>query len=144
MADLKRVSPDEANRLVGEEGYQYVDVRTEEEFAAGHPSGAHNVPFLLAGAGGMTPNPEFLTVFTKAYAKSARIVLGCKSGGRSQKAGLALLGAGYEAIIDQRAGFDGARNAFGQVVEKGWREQGLPSEAVTPGGSYREIKERSA
>jgi hypothetical protein len=31
-------------------------------------------------------------------------------------------------VIDQRAGFDAARDPFGQVVEQGWKGAGLPVE----------------
>ena len=143
MSEVHRVSPEEAQRLLTEEGYAYVDVRTEAEFAAGHPTGAFNVPFLLADARGMTPNPDFIDVFSKAFPKDRRIVVGCKSGGRSLKAAAALMERGYAAVVDQRAGFDGARNAFGQVVEPGWRDKGLPSETITAGGSYAELMART-
>ena len=39
MANIKRVSPAEAKTLM-DEGYVYLDVRSEPEFAAGHPAGA--------------------------------------------------------------------------------------------------------
>ena len=41
---VARISPEEAHAKVTNEGYAYVDVRTEAEFAAGHPAGAYNVP----------------------------------------------------------------------------------------------------
>ena len=50
MADLKRISPAEAQALVAE-GWVYLDVRSEPEFAAGHPVGAHNVPLQHVGPG---------------------------------------------------------------------------------------------
>ena len=31
-------------------------------------------------------------------------------------------------VVDQKAGFDGARNAFGKIVEEGWSQRGLPVE----------------
>ena len=37
---VKRVSPQEADRLLREAGYVYVDVRSIPEFDAGHPTGA--------------------------------------------------------------------------------------------------------
>jgi len=141
MNDLKRVSPEEANQLLAD-GYQYVDVRTEAEWAAGHPKGALNIPFLLAGAAGMTPNPSFVADVEKVFAKDARIVVGCKAGGRSLKAGNALLAAGFKDVVDQRAGFDGARDSFGKVTDAGWAEKGLPVEKETAGASYAELKSR--
>ena len=49
MANFKRLSPSEAKQLV-DEGWVYLDVRTEAEYAAGHPVGARNVPVMLAVA----------------------------------------------------------------------------------------------
>jgi rhodanese-related sulfurtransferase len=140
MSDIKRVSPQEALELQ-KDGWTYVDVRTEPEFEAGHPSGAFNVPLSHAGAGGMTPNPDFLAVMTKAFGKDAKIVVGCKSGNRSLRAAQALTGAGFTSIIDQRAGWDGVRNPFGQLSEPGWSPAGLPSEkGATAGRTYAEVK----
>jgi rhodanese-related sulfurtransferase len=134
----RRISPEEAKSLV-DEGWQYLDVRTEAEFAAGHPVGAHNVPYAFAGPSGMTPNPEFVALVTALYGKDAPLVLGCKSGGRSAKAGLLLEAAGFTKLADVKSGFDGARSSFGQVIEKGWAAAGLPVETTTPGGSFTEL-----
>jgi len=134
----RRVSPEEAKSLL-DEGYQYVDVRTEAEYAAGHAAGAQNVPYAFAGAGGMTANPEFVSMMAKLYGKDAALVLGCKSGGRSAKAATLLEAAGFSKLADLKSGFDGARDAFGQITEKGWAAAGLPVETTTPGGSFAEL-----
>ncbi|HEY3818758.1 MAG TPA: rhodanese-like domain-containing protein [Polyangiaceae bacterium] len=133
MADPTRISPQEASAKLAE-GWTYVDVRTTQEFEAGHPPGAVNVPLMHAGGGGMVPNPDFLAVMTAAFPKDARLVVGCKSGGRSLRAAQALLGAGFTSVLDQRAGWDGARNPFGQVTEAGWSRAGLPIEEGQPEG----------
>jgi len=133
MSELVRVSPQEAQALLAR-GYEYLDVRTEEEFAAGHPAGAYNVPLMLAGGGGMQPNPRFAEVMRARFPLDARLVVGCKAGGRSLRAATALLADGYTLIIDQRAGWDGARDASGQVTEPGWGPAGLPSETGQPEG----------
>jgi rhodanese-related sulfurtransferase len=143
MATIQRVSPQEAKRLIDEEGYLYVDVRSEPEYAAGHPAGAHNVPLMHAGAGGMRPNPDFLAVVSALYPKDAKLLVGCRSGQRSMRAAEALISAGYTAIVEQRAGFDGPRDPFGAVIEPGWSAAGLPVEPSTPGGSYAELRARS-
>ncbi|MGH7293338.1 MAG: rhodanese-like domain-containing protein [Polyangiaceae bacterium] len=133
MADFTRISPHEANARLAE-GWTYVDVRTVEEFEEGHPTGAVNVPIALAGGGGMAPNPDFIPVMSAAFAKDAKIVVGCKAGGRSVRAAQALLGAGFTSIEEQRAGWDGARNPFGQLTEPGWSRAGLPVEQGQPAG----------
>jgi rhodanese-related sulfurtransferase len=139
MADIKRVSPAEAKQLV-DDGWLYLDVRSEPEFAAGHPAGAHNVPVMHAGPSGMSPNPDFLAVVEALHPKGARLVVGCKSGQRSARAAAMLAAAGYTSLVDQRAGFDGPRDTFGQLTEPGWAPAGLPTETTTAGGSYAELR----
>src|SRR5438105_6781987 len=123
---VKRIAPEEARDLMDKEGYAYLDVRTVEEFAAGHPTGAYNVPLLHMGAGGMTPNPEFVAVVEKAFPREARLVVGCKAGGRSAKAAAALEQAGYTNVVDQRNGFEGTPLPTGGI-EPGWPPRGLPT-----------------
>ena len=123
----QRISPQEAAEHLAR-GYTYLDVRTEEEFAEGRPAGAVNIPFAVFSGGTMVPNPEFLTQVGAAFSKDAKLVVGCKSGGRSMRAVRALLEAGFTDVLDQRAGWDGARDGFGQLSEPGWSRVGLPSE----------------
>jgi rhodanese-related sulfurtransferase len=122
---VKRVSAKEAEALIENDGYVYVDVRSIPEFDAGHPEGAYNIPLLHATPSGMRPNGDFMSVVASAFPKDAKLVLGCRSGNRSLRAAEALLSAGFTHVVDQRAGFDGARDAFGQVLEAGWRGEGL-------------------
>lgn len=143
MANIKRVSPQEAKQLIDAEGYVYLDVRSEPEYAAGHPSGAQNIPIMHAGASGMQPNIEFLDIVEALYPKETKIVVGCRSGQRSLRAAEVLTSAGYTNIVDQRAGFDGSRDSFGGVAEAGWGATGLPVESATPGASYAELKQRA-
>jgi rhodanese-related sulfurtransferase len=144
MSDPKRISPKEALAKMGE-GYVYVDVRTEAEFAAGHPEGALNVPVMLAAAAGMAPNPDFAKVMLASFEPTAKIVVGCKAGGRSMRAAQTLGQQGFADVLDQRAGWDGARDAFGQVTEQGWLGEGLPQEADAPAGrSYQDLKKKAS
>jgi rhodanese-related sulfurtransferase len=130
---VKRVSPDEALGLMQNEGYVYLDVRSVPEFEAGHPDGAYNVPLLDLGPYGMAPNPAFLKVVEAHFPKDARIVVGCKAGGRSLAAASLLESHGYTQVIDQRAGFDGGG-------EPGWRPRGLPvSKTSAPERAYAEL-----
>lgn len=139
MADPKRISPHEAKALL-DEGWTYLDVRTPAEWAAGHAVGAPNVPWAFSGPTGMTPNPDFVKQVETLYGKDAKLVVGCKSGGRSLKATQALLAAGFTNVVDQRAGWEGPRDAFGKISEKGWSLEGLPTETSTPGQSWDELK----
>ena len=140
--NVKRVSPAEAHALT-RDGYVYVDVRTEQEFAQGHPAGAYNIPLMNQAASGMVPNPDFLKVVQRTFPADAKLVLGCRSGARSLRAAETLLGAGYSDIVDQRAGFDGPRDAFGATTEAGWGPAGLPvSRTAANGRSYSELREK--
>ena len=137
---LKRISPQEALELT-RDGWIYLDVRTTEEFEGGHPEGAFNVPLAVMAGGSMTPNPDFVPVVERAFGKDAKLVVGCKAGGRSLRAAQALLDAGFTNIVDQRAGWDGARDPFGQLSEPGWSRAGLPAtQQAAVGHSYAEIK----
>jgi rhodanese-related sulfurtransferase len=129
MSSFRRISPKEAADLIAKEGYVYVDVRSPGEYEAGHPAESYNVPVAMPGAGGMAPNPEFLTVMQACFPKDAKLVIGCQAGGRSQRAAGMLQQAGYTNIVDQRAGWGGARDAFGRVGEAGWQAEGLPAES---------------
>jgi rhodanese-related sulfurtransferase len=140
MGEIERVSPVEASEKMAQ-GWTYVDVRTTEEFEAGHPEGAVNVPIALTGRGGMIQNPDFVSVMKAAFGKDSKIVVGCKAGGRSLRAAHILAAEGFAHVIDQRAGWDGARGAFGEVAEQGWSRAGLPSEAGQPAGrSWQDMK----
>jgi len=129
----KRVSPKEAHELM-KQGYVYVDVRSEQEFEAAHPEGAVNIPLLHKGPMGMTPNPSFLEAFKKAFSPDDKVILGCAGGNRSMKAAELLEREGYDELVEQRAGFGGARDASGAVVEPGWQASGLPCESGRPEG----------
>jgi rhodanese-related sulfurtransferase len=142
MANITRISPADAKKLL-DEGYTYLDVRSEPEYAAGHPRGAHNVPIMNAGPGGMTPNAHFLAVMEALYRKDQKLVVGCRSGQRSMRAAEMLVNAGYTHLVEQRAGFDGSRDPFGGLIEPGWAPSGLPVETTTPGGSYAELRAKA-
>jgi rhodanese-related sulfurtransferase len=136
MADIQRISPAEAEAKLAE-GYTFIDVRTEVEFHEGHPAGAFNVP----GPAGQQPNPDFLRVMNANFPKDTPIITGCRSGGRSLRAAKALVEDGYTNVLDQRAGWDGVRDQFGQLQEPGWTRVGLPSEKGTPTGrSYADLR----
>ena len=142
LSGIKRVSPEAAQRLL-EEGYVYVDVRSEPEFEEGHVPAALNVPLLHRGPAGLEPNPDFLDVMQSAFGKTEGIVVGCRSGSRSLQAARTLVGAGYEHIVDLRTGWEGSRDAFGRR-EPGWLAKGFPAETGAPDGKkYEDVKNRT-
>jgi len=123
------------------DGYIYVDVRSVPEFDAGHPVGAYNLPLLDSSPYGMQPNADFMRVFAASFPKDAKLVLGCRSGGRSLRAAHMLLAEGYGDVVDQRAGYVGAGGPFGQMVEAGWQPEGLPvAQEPEQGRSYAALK----
>jgi len=139
---VKRVSPTEAKALM-DEGWTYLDVRSELEFEASHPAGAINIPLMHAGPRGMSPNPDFMRVVEVALPRDTNIVVGCMSGGRSLRAAQLLEAAGYQNVVDQRAGFGGARDPTGRTIEPGWAARNLPVEkGHPPGRCYSDLSQR--
>lgn len=136
---LRRVSAEEAKALLDEQGYVYVDVRSVPEFEAGHPEGSYNVPLAHLGPNGMAPNADFLAVMQKTFPTDAKLVVGCRSGGRSLQAASLLQSAGFTNVVDQRAGFEGAPGPGG--MEPGWSRKGLPVSRQAPADhSYEGLK----
>jgi rhodanese-related sulfurtransferase len=135
-----RVGAIEAARLMREEGYSYLDVRRVDEFAQGHPEGAYNIPWQVRGAQGAMPNPDFLGAVHAAFGRDHKLVVGCHAGPRSRAAAAALIADGYRDVVEQSAGFAGARDAFGRTTEPGWRAAGLPcAETALPGRDYASL-----
>lgn len=138
-----RITAPEAKQKL-DEGYVYIDVRTEDEVDAGHPSGAFNVPIRIQTDTGMQANEDFVAVMAACFPKDAKLVIGCKAGPRSLVAAQQLIGAGFSNVVEQRAGFSGTRDAFGSVVDIGWQAAGFPvSKDLDPGHSYAELRERA-
>ena len=135
---VKRVPPGEAKRMIEEDGYAYVDVRSIPEFEQGHPEGAYNVPIAHMSGGGMTPNHDFVKVMEASFPKDARLIMGCRSGGRSLQAAQVLQAAGYREVVDQRAGYEGPPG------EPGWAPLGLPTaREAQPGRAYADLETKS-
>jgi rhodanese-related sulfurtransferase len=134
-----KVLPEAARELVVD-GAIYLDVRSEPEFAEGHPDGATNLPWARYTMSGLEPNPDFVALASLAFAKGQALVVGCKSGARSALAAAALEAAGFIKVVDQTAGFAGKRGDFGEVVVPGWVSSGLP--VSTSGTRYRELLAR--
>ena len=134
-------TPQQAHQFLQENtDYIYVDVRSVDEFANGHPDGAYNVPIMHRQATGMTPNADFLTVMQVHFTPDSKLLIGCQSGARSLRAAEALVGAGFSAVTNVQGGFGGARNPMGQVVQAGWAESGLPvSTQAAEGRAYADL-----
>ena len=122
----------------------YLDVRTEEEFAQGHPAGAINIPVIFMGGPGQPrPNSDFLAVAQKNLPKGKKLVVGCLAGGRSQRACEILEEAGYTDLTNVRGGFGGARDGSGNVIVKGWRDAGLPVSNDLGDAAYQALRTKA-
>lgn len=142
MAEVKSVTPEQVQTLL-EQGYVYVDVRSEPEFEEAHIPGALNVPLMHLGPSGMQPNPDFVSVMTSAFGKDEKLVVGCKAGPRSRRAAMLLIQNGFEDVSEMQGGFVAGRDAFGRLLP-GWTHKGLPTEAGRKAGqAYDDVKRRS-
>lgn len=138
---IRQCTPTEAHLLL-QQGYRYVDVRTESEFANGHPDTAVNIPVAVPdpSSGQMLLNSEFVVVVRKHFQSGQALVLGCQAGGRSQHAAVLLEKAGFTDLVNVVGGFGGGLDPSGRPVP-GWVQSGLPvCRTCTPGASYRELR----
>jgi rhodanese-related sulfurtransferase len=122
----------------------YIDVRTEAEFAQGHPAGAINIPVVFLQPGSPPrPNPDFLLVVEKNLPRDKKLIVGCMMGGRSQRACEILDDAGYKDIANVRGGYGGARDVSGRVIAPGWLEEQLPISNEQGQFAYKSLKAKA-
>jgi len=113
-------TPEGAKALLdGSDGWTFLDVRTVEEFEAGHVPGAYNAPIAFRGPGGMELNDAFVPAVAAVFAPDTPLVLGCAAGVRSAHACEALLAAGFTKLVNMDGGFSGSRTM------PGWTACGL-------------------
>jgi len=139
---VKEITPQQAHDILKADAkVVYIDVRTEREFANGHPQGAVNIPVAFPDpARGMVMNPDFVKVVESHFAKEKRIIVGCQAGPRSNAAAGLLQQAGYQDVANMVGGFGGMRGPSGNVVAPGWAASGLPvSQDDGDGVSYQSL-----
>ena len=102
-AEYKKITSDEAKKMMETQKVIVVDVRTLEEYNEGHIPNAISVPLE--------------TIENEAEAKlknkDALILVYCRSGRRSREAALKLIENGYTNVID----FGGIKDWNGEVVK---------------------------
>ena len=127
--EIKRITPEEAKELLdSNSGHIYLDVRTTQEFDAGHVPGAKNVPVVESTPSGpMQINPRFVQIVEANFGKDVKCITGCQMGGRSMKAAEILLQAGFTDVVDMRGGFGGESDPFGRITFPGWKPRGYPT-----------------
>ena len=91
------------NKLNAQENFVLLDVRTQEEFDAGHIAGAILLPYDEINLKAATVLPD----------KEKEIVLYCRSGRRSAIAKKALVELGYKDVED----FGGVNRWKGELVK---------------------------
>ncbi len=139
---VKEIAPQQAHdTLKTDPSAVYIDVRTEREFANGHPQGAVNIPVAFPDpARGMVMNPDFVKVVEANFAHDKKIIVGCQAGPRSNAAAGLLQQAGYQDVANMIGGFGGMRGPSGNVVAPGWAASGLPvSQDNGEGVSYQSL-----
>lgn len=102
-SSYQQISPREAQTIMEtEEDIIILDVRTPEEFAAGHIPGAVNIPVETIGSASIPALPR----------KDQKILIYCRSGNRSKAASQRLADQGYTQILE----FGGIRSWKGPVT----------------------------
>ncbi|KAM3743415.1 hypothetical protein ACB098_07G143700 [Castanea mollissima] len=102
--DVMTVDVHTAKDLLGS-GHHYLDVRSVEEFNKSHIDNALNVPYMFITEEGRVKNPDFLTLVAAISEKEDHLVVGCNSGGRSFRACVDLLNAGYKDVTNMGGGY---------------------------------------
>ena len=123
-SEAQIISPQEAHERFKSDSWAFVDVRTEQEYEQGHPSGSICVPFMNRTPDGkMTRNESFLNDLKKAMEReqnpTKNLIVSCGTGKRSGMACRALKDEGYK-LLDVQGG-------FGEWV----KNQDLPTEKGT-------------
>lgn len=138
------ITPHKARDLLESGQCVYLDVRTEAEFEAGRAPGAINIPLARINAmGAMELNPDFLDVARAHFSQNARLIVGCKSGGRSSRACQMLAEHGFLNTHNLVGGFFGVTGPGGALVEPGWSALGFPVETGDAGDrSYRALSQK--
>ena len=102
-AEYKKITSDEAKKMMESEKTIVVDVRTTEEYNEGHIPNAVSIPLET-----IENEAE-----TKLKNKDDLILVYCRSGRRSREAALRLIEKGYTNVID----FGGIQDWNGEVVK---------------------------
>jgi len=106
-AEYDNLSADAFEEQIRQEGVVLVDVRTAEEFAAGHLPGAANVDWYA---------DDFLAQAQHKWSADTPLAIYCRSGKRSAAAAAKLSKAGF-TVYNLLGGFNGWSEA-GKPVSK--------------------------
>ncbi|XP_059448035.1 protein HIGH ARSENIC CONTENT 1, mitochondrial [Corylus avellana] len=129
LGDVNTVDVHATKDLIGL-GYRYVDVRSAEEFNKSHINNALNVPYMFITQEGRVKNHNFLTQVAAICKKEDHLVVGCNSGGRSLRACVDLLNAGYARVTNMGGGYSA-------WVDSGLAGGDKPAEELKPICKFR-------
>ena len=134
----KNISATEAWELIQKAARTvFIDVRSEMEFLfIGHPKGAKHIAWIDEPDWNI--NPNFVRevrklilggVISSSASDSVPIVLICRSGKRSEEAGIVLMEAGFNDVYNVAEGFEGdLDDDHHRSTTGGWRHDNLPWE----------------
>lgn len=106
--NVTEISPASAEPRVSEAYTQFIDVRTPEEFAAGHAPRARNIPL------------DKLAESLDLLRKNEPVYVICETGRRSKQASDILIQNGFFQVLNVTGG------------TAAWRDRGLPIRTPTP------------
>lgn len=95
IEEIKVVSQEEMQTYINMEDVQLIDVRTPEEYGAGHIAAAQNINFL---------SPTFEKDIQKLD-KNKPVLVYCQMGGRSAKCAEKMKALGFTRLYDYSGGF---------------------------------------
>ena len=104
---VSEISPERARPGIEAAYSQFVDVRTPEEYAAGHAYRARNIPL------------DELTANLDKIEKNEPVYLICRSGRRSKEAAEILVQSGFSQAISIEGGMEAWQAAGLPMAEKG-------------------------
>ncbi len=106
---FRSVGTEEFAEIIEDTAVVRLDVRTEEEYAAGHIAGAALADVL---------RDDFLETAVKTLPRGKTVALYCRSGRRSKKAAALLAGEGYD-VVELSTGWLGwTRAGYGEEPGK--------------------------
>ena len=129
--NISKVTAEDAKHLLEKgDGFLYLDVRSESEFADGHVPHALNIPYARRNptTEQLQLNEHFLRVVEAVIPPEARVIVGCRSGLRSARATDLMVQDGYEHTYNlmenwSRLGYpieygDGGTNGYASLLAK--------------------------
>ncbi len=133
ITELGHLSSLEAAKLLEENSEaKLIDIRTSMEFLfIGHPTESVHIAWMDDPDWEINPNfyKEINQIQKSSTNNNCPILLMCRSGNRSEKAGLELIDKGMTNIYHITDGFEGERDENNQRgTLDGWRFNGLPWE----------------